>query len=42
MNEEDKDLEEIEHELKEKKRGRKIKCTCGEDPDFCEIHQNFA
>lgn len=46
MNEEDTkdetEVEEIEILLEQKKRGRKIVCTCDEDPDFCEKHNPFA
>lgn len=43
--EETKDIEEVEEleeELEEKKRGRKIKCTCDEEPDFCEKHNPWG
>lgn len=34
--------EEIEEQLIMGDRGRKIVCTCNEDPDFCEIHNEFV
>lgn len=36
------EAEEIEEELEKEIRGRKIRCTCDEDPDFCEFHNEFA
>lgn len=35
------EAEELEEELERKIRGRKIICTCDEDPDFCEEHNPF-
>lgn len=31
---EEEEIENIEEELK----GRKVKCTCDDDPDWCEVH----
>ena len=30
-----------DEEFLEKDRGRKIECTCDEDPKWCEKHNNF-
>jgi len=36
------EAEELEEELEEVIRGRKVRCTCDTDPDFCEVHDTFA
>jgi hypothetical protein len=35
------DLDFPETEIEMELRGRKIDCTCDEDPAFCEIHNPF-
>jgi hypothetical protein len=34
--------EELEQVIRGRKLGRKLRCTCDEDPDFCELHNEFA
>lgn len=36
------EADELEDQLEEVIRGRKLKCTCDYDPDFCEVHNEFA
>lgn len=33
---------EEELEIEEELRGRRLICTCDENPDFCELHNEFA
>jgi hypothetical protein len=35
--------DELEEEvIEEEYRGRKIFCSCEEDPRFCEVHSNWG